>query len=81
MMRADIIPMRPMNLFADSLTAVTPAEGHALARKLAEFALAERSTSHRDMASHLSTGPTPSVEMLTAVYFQAIAAANGAWRR
>ena len=70
-----------MNRFPDSLHAVTPAEGHALARKLAEFALAERSPSHRDMAAHLSTRPAPSVEMLAALYFQTIAAANGSWRR
>jgi hypothetical protein len=70
-----------MNLFPDSLHAVTPAEGYILARQLAEFALADRGTSHRDMAAHLSTLPAPSVEMITALYFQTIAATNGAWRR
>jgi hypothetical protein len=80
MMRADIISVRKMNFFPESLDATTPAEGHALARKLAEFALAERSTSHRDVAAHLSAPPNPSVEMLTALYFQATTAANGAWR-
>ena len=80
MMRADIIRVHQMNPFPDSLRAATPAEGHALARKLAEFALAERSISHRDMAAHLSAEAAPSIEMLTAFYFQPIAAANGAWR-
>jgi hypothetical protein len=70
-----------MNSFPDSLHAATVAEGHALARKLAESALAERSVSHRDVAAHLSAGPDPSVEMLTALYFLPVAAANGAWRR
>jgi hypothetical protein len=70
-----------MNLFPDSLEATTPAEGHALAGKLAEFALAERGTSHHDMAAHLSASPAPSLEILTAQYFQIVAAANGAWRR
>ena len=70
-----------MNTFPDSLHAANPSEGHALARKLAELALAERSAPHRDMAAHLSSPPAPSVEVLTALYFQTIAAANGAWRR
>jgi hypothetical protein len=70
-----------MNFFPDSLDAATPAAGHALARKLAEFALAERSASHRDMAAHLSSAPNPSVEILAALYFQTVAVANGAWRR
>jgi hypothetical protein len=70
-----------MNPFPDSLHATTPAEGHTLARKLALSALAESKTPYCDMAAHLSTRPIPSVEMLTALYFQTIAAANGAWRR
>lgn len=70
-----------MNRLPDSLQTPTLAQGHELARKLAEFALAERSASHRDVAAHLSAGPAPSVEMLTALYFQTVTAANGAWQR
>ena len=70
-----------MNPFPDSLHATTPFEAHALARKLAEFTLNERSVSRRDMAAHLSTQPVAPVEMLIALYFQTITAANGAWRR
>jgi hypothetical protein len=70
-----------MKYFPESLQAMNPAEGHALARKVAESALAERNASPRDMTAYLSTQTAPSVEMLTAVYFQTIAAANGSWRR
>ena len=47
---------------------------------MAEFALAERSASHYDMAAHLSAAPAPTIEMLTAVYFQTVADANAGWR-
>jgi hypothetical protein len=70
-----------MNKLPDSLRSVTPADGHAIARQLAEFALAERSAAQPDMAAHLSAPPAPSIEMLTAVYFQAVAAANAGWQR
>jgi hypothetical protein len=70
-----------MNRFPDSLHAATPAEGHTLARQLAEFALAERGPLHRDMAGYLSASAPPSVEMLTSLYFQTVTAANGTWRR
>jgi len=70
-----------MHFFPDSLHAATVTEGHALGRKLAESALAERSVSHHDVAAHLSAGPDPSVEILTALYFHTVTAANGAWRR
>lgn len=69
-----------MNAFPESLHAETPAEGHLLARKMAEVTIAENSASHRGMASHLSTRPEPSAETLTALYFHTITAANGAWR-
>ena len=70
-----------MNLFPDSLQAVTPAAGHALARQLAECALAAGGPADHDMAAHLSTPAAPSVELLTALYFQTVAAAPGGWRR
>ena len=70
-----------MKPFPDSLRTVTPADGHALARHLAELALAERNASQRDMAAHLSASPAPSIETLSAVYFQTVAAANAGWQR
>lgn len=70
-----------MNKFPDSLRTATPADGHILARRLAEFALGERGAAQRDMAAHLSTPPAPPLEMLTAVYFQTVAAANAGWLR
>lgn len=70
-----------MKTFPDSLKAPTPAEGHALARRVAQFALAEGSNPRVEMAAHLSNTPAPSLEILTAVYFQTVAAANGAWQR
>jgi hypothetical protein len=70
-----------MNPFPDSLHAASPAAGHALACRLAALALAADRGSDRDMAAHLSTPRAPSVEILAAVYFQTIAAANGGWRR
>ncbi|MES2696476.1 MAG: hypothetical protein V4773_23610 [Verrucomicrobiota bacterium] len=68
-------------VFPQSLRTATLAEGHALARELAERALAERRESRIDMASHLATAATPSLEALTAVYFQAVAAANVGWSK
>jgi hypothetical protein len=67
--------------FPASLHTPTPADGHALARKLAWQALAERASSSYDMASQLSAPPAPSLEALTAAYFQAVAAANAGWPR
>lgn len=73
--------MSTTTTFPDSLRAATPAEGHQLARQLAAQALAERVHDQRDMAAHLSSPPPPTVEALTAVYFQTVAAANGGWVR
>ena len=67
--------------FPAPLHASTPAAGQLLARQLAESALAERTTAPADMAAHLATPPAPSIEMLTAVYFQTVAAANAGWTR
>lgn len=66
-------------LFPASLRTPTLAEGLALARRLAERALAERRTSRIE-----STTPTawlPSLDALTAVYFQAVTTINGGWRK
>ena len=70
-----------MRTFPDSLRTVTPADGHSLARRLAEIALAERSSARRDMSAHLSTASVPSLEALTAAYFTTVAAANAGWPR
>jgi hypothetical protein len=67
--------------FPATLRTVTPAEGHALARQLAERALAERTHFTRDVAAHLSSPSVPSLEALTAVYFQTVAAANQGWQQ
>jgi len=68
-----------MNPFPISLVAPTVAEGHALARRLAEAALAERRNALSTMADHLSASAAPSVEALTAIYFQAVAVVNQGW--
>jgi hypothetical protein len=66
--------------FPDSLRTATASEGHLLARELAERALLDRVGTARDIAAHLSAPPQPSLEALTAAYFQAVAAANHGWR-
>ncbi len=70
-----------MNTFPSSLHTPTPAEGHALARQLAERALDEQRQSRATMADHLTTQIAPSVEALTAAYFNAVSAANEGWPR
>lgn len=65
--------------FPASLQTLTPIEGHALARQLASRALEERATSTGDMAAHLANLVTPSIEALTAAYFQAVSEANHGW--
>lgn len=80
-MRVDTFGAQPMENFPASLRAATPADGYALARQLAEFALAERETAQRDMAAHLSAPPPASLEATTAIYFQTVAAANSGWTR
>lgn len=67
------------SLFPASLRTPTLAEGLALARRLAERALAERRTSR--VESTTSATWLPSLEALTAVYFQAVTAINGGWRK
>lgn len=67
--------------FPASLRTTTPAEGHRLARELAARALAERTSSTSDIASHLAASPAPSLEALTAAYFSAVASANDGWPR
>lgn len=76
-----MVHLSQMEIFPSSLRTTTPADGHALARQLAEFALAERGARDRDMAAHLSAPPPASLELMTAVYFQAVAAANAGWAR
>lgn len=66
--------------FPSSLRTGTPAEGQLLARNLAEHQLAA-SARPADMAAHLAQPAPPSVELLTAIYFQAVAAANRGWER
>ena len=73
--------MSAATTFPGSLLTATPAEGHRLARQLAEQALAESARDRRDMAAHLSSPPPPTVEALTAAYFQTVASANGGWVR
>lgn len=68
-----------MSTFPVSLQTASVAEGHALALRLAEAALAERRTARTTMADHLSAGAAPSVEALTAAYFQAVAVVNYGW--
>lgn len=70
-----------MKNFPASLHASTPEEGYALARQLAESALAESEVQRRDMAAHLSASRPPPLELMTACYFQSVAAANAGWTR
>ncbi len=67
------------NPFPASLRTPTLAEGLALARGLAERAIAERRTSR--VESTTSASWLPSLEALTAVYFQAVTTVNGGWRK
>ena len=70
-----------MNPFPSSLVTPTVAEGHTLARRLAEAAIAERRRAPPTMADHLSSSAAPSLEALTAAYFQSVAAVNQGWPR
>ena len=70
-----------MKNFPASLRASTPAEGYALARQMAESALAASDILRRDMATHLSAPPPPPIELTTAFYFQSVAVANEGWTR
>lgn len=71
--------MNTLAPFPASLRTATPLQGHALARQLAEQALAGRAQEPLDMAAHLASPPPPSLEVLTATYFQAVTAANSGW--
>lgn len=73
-MNSTILPAFPA-----SLVTATAEAGHELAHQMAERALAERAETPEDMAAHLSNPPAPSLEALTATYFQAVAAANNGW--
>jgi hypothetical protein len=65
--------------FPASLITDTPAEGHALARQLAEQVLVEEPIL-ATMPDYLSTSASRSeLEELTVLYFQTIAAANAGW--
>jgi hypothetical protein len=64
-----------------TLRTATLADGYDLARELALHTLEGSKRVPSDMAVHLSTTATRSVELLTATYFQAIAAANIGWPR
>lgn len=67
--------------FTDSFRSVPPAAGHAIASPPTEFALAGRSAAQPDPAAHRSGQPAPSIEMLTASFFQTVAAAtNAGWQ-
>ncbi|MCX6942239.1 MAG: hypothetical protein NTX09_16180, partial [Verrucomicrobia bacterium] len=58
-----------------------PAERHAIARQPAEFARDGRSAALPDLAAHLSAPPATSIDMLTASFFPAVAAAtNAGWQ-
>ena len=68
-----------MNLLPTSLHTATPADGLALARQLAAQPSADASAP-ATMADCLKTSAT-SGELVVAVYFQAISAANAGWTR
>lgn len=72
--------MSTTGTFPSALLTGTPAEGRRLARRFAEQALAERAHDRHGPAAHLFP-PPPTVEALTAAYFQAVASANGGWAR
>lgn len=65
--------------FPSTLHTPTLAEGHALARQLAQAAL--RPNAAPTMADHLKTATPPPLEQLTAAYFLSVAAANAGWHR
>jgi hypothetical protein len=69
-----------MNNLPSSLHTANPADGLALARQLAALS-PSRSSVPATMADYLKTSAaSTSDELLVAVYFQAVAAANNGWR-
>lgn len=67
-------PHQPVTLLTAS-----PAEGQVLARRLAQDLLAALPPAG-DMAAHLRPGAVqPAPELVTAIYFHAIALANAGW--
>lgn len=67
------------SVFPSSLLTATPAEGHALARQLADQLLDSRLQS-LGMPELLRPGAVrPSPEIVAAIYFHAIAVANAGW--
>lgn len=67
------------NTFPSSLETPTIAAGHALAHSLALRVLP--AADNTSMAAHLQTAafPPATLALVTAVYFQAISAANRGW--
>lgn len=66
--------------FPASLLTATPAEGQALASRLTDLLLAGQPATP-SMPELLRTNPTrPAPELVTAIYFHAIALANAGWR-
>jgi len=69
-----------MNNLPSSLRTANPADGLALARQLAALS-PSASSAPATMADSLKTSAaSTSDELLVAVYFQAVAAANQGWR-
>jgi|GEM_PF-3220446 hypothetical protein len=69
-----------MNNLPSSLRTANPADGLALARQLAALS-PSASSAPATMADCLKTSAaSTSDELLVAVYFQAVAAANQGWR-
>jgi hypothetical protein len=65
----------------DSLQTATPADGLALAWRLAGLLLANEPT-RGSMPEHLRTSASrPAPEVVAAIYFHAIALANTGWKR
>ncbi len=67
----------PSCSFPSTLYTVTLEEGHILARQLAMRALGEQN--YATAAAYLRSASPPSLEVLTALYFQTVAAANASW--
>lgn len=66
--------------FPASLLTATPAEGQALADRLADLLLAKQPTSPSMPELLCTNAPRPAPELVAAIYFHAIALANAGWR-
>ncbi|HEY0943999.1 MAG TPA: hexameric tyrosine-coordinated heme protein [Opitutaceae bacterium] len=77
------MPALSSSTIPSTLATATAAEGFSLARRLAETLVATVDPGAASAMPHLlrpQAANRPSVELVAAIYFHAIALANGGWR-